>query len=885
MRRPFRPRRSGRGIALIGLLALLIAGVLAYLVTTLGPEAIEAHRRHRTEAALAEARDALMGYALRYRDQQMTLTAPEFPVFGYVPMPDMGESVNLNAALGLPCTSEGCAKLNNSGTNANGTYIGRLPWRTLGIEPLRDGYGECLWYAVSASHKTLENSGAVNWDTLGQIDIVVANGTSSLIGAIASPHDRPLAIIFSPGPLLGNQDRSDLGTDDVTLCRGNYNPSNYIASNVGPVPAGSAYFSGVAETLTSDANRVALATQGAVLTNPGDGTLWANACPTGTDCSLTANSRGLAIAPDTLFNALRKNTNFLTDINSMMDRIVGCLRDDISTSGVAGFGKIQGLDNNSCYGASVVPRGYYPNYKDMIFVSTANGSVNGESCAGALFFANQRGQGQSRATAADKANNANYLEGINTAGGTGPFSGQEQIDRVSDLQSTSQDIVRCLPSTPSFVTAQSSHIPATEPYSPASHSLTLGGTVSSELDPDIANYLFQCAWIPETRAMGSGLRSYFTFRINDAGFSSSPHEGFTFTIVDGDNNNTNACGAAGQHMGYSGNNTELPFIAPPKIGFEVDLRREAVFNPASSDHLLNGRNDPSTDGTHYRGGHVAMVYWGGEMPINTTLTPPPNCIAPAYNSGGVCYLPQEEDDNVHGQPATVRTGFAPPPANPSAPNLPLSVPPDTPAGVYKLDPDRTSIPINQDFHVRVELSRSATTDFQLPQVRVATTASIDLANPFTLTGGVHRFAIDGVFLFDGDRVLVKNQFDTTQNGIYVWHMGSPPTMERATDADTSVELAGLTVEVLQGTSNARSIWRQANTNAALDTDALNWTNIRVKVAAPASTNLANPGSTLDGIRMSTGDRVFVRSVGVYVWHGAATPMTVAPDVVAGAAIR
>jgi hypothetical protein len=37
--------------------------------------------------------------------------------------------------------------------------------------------------------------------------------------------------------------------------------------------------------------------------------------------------------------------------------------------------------------------------------------------------------------------------------------------------------------------------------------------------------------------------------------------------------------------------------------------------------------------------------------------------------------------------------------------------------------------------------------------------------------------------------------------------------------------------------------------------------------------------------MSSGDRVFVRSVGVYVWHGAATPMTVAPDMSTGAAIQ
>ncbi len=52
-----------------------------------------------------------------------------------------------------------------------------------------------------------------------------------------------------------------------------------------------------------------------------------------------------------------------------------------------------------------------------------------------------------------------------------------------------------------------------------------------------------------------------------------------------------------------------------------------------------------------------------------------------------------------------------------------------------------------------------------------------------------------------------------------------------------------------------------------------------RVAAPANVNLVAPGATIDGIAMAASDRVLVRSQtaasenGIYIWNGAATPMT------------
>ena len=58
--------------------------------------------------------------------------------------------------------------------------------------------------------------------------------------------------------------------------------------------------------------------------------------------------------------------------------------------------------------------------------------------------------------------------------------------------------------------------------------------------------------------------------------------------------------------------------------------------------------------------------------------------------------------------------------------------------------------------------------------------------------------IDGVALAVGDRVLAKNQTTSANNGIYVVAAGA---WTRATDADSSAELAGAIVRVQQGTTN------------------------------------------------------------------------------------
>lgn len=89
--------------------------------------------------------------------------------------------------------------------------------------------------------------------------------------------------------------------------------------------------------------------------------------------------------------------------------------------------------------------------------------------------------------------------------------------------------------------------------------------------------------------------------------------------------------------------------------------------------------------------------------------------------------------------------------------------------------------------------------------------------------------IDGITLEDGDRVLVKNQIDPTQNGIYVVSAadaGSATVLTRAEDQDgspASEVSAGNFTYVENGTTNGSTGWvTQGDGQLALNTDNVDW---------------------------------------------------------------
>ncbi|MBK7136524.1 MAG: hypothetical protein IPH73_10040 [Rhodocyclales bacterium] len=711
-----------RGAALLVFMLLMVMGGLFYIFTGLPSDSTGARRTQQTQETLAQAREALVGHALRYREQQTAQGQPG-RMYGYLPLPDLGSTRNNNVG----CLQEGCDAANFAGNALGSTVIGRLPWRTLGIEPLRDSSGECLWYAVSGSHQREQRLSPMNWDALGHLDIVVANGTAALASALAGAHERPVAVIFSAGPPLPGQNRAPAGGDDVARCGGNYDVANYLD------PAAAAALGGVTNYLagTNKAYAVtdalvpkALTTRGRVFASGGN--FLADACPGG-DCSLLANDTGLALTGDALFGAIRKHAYFRTDINALLDRMVNCLRDQAIASGTAAR-----IADNACYDSTQVPLGYYEHYKEMVFLARPSGpfTVNGDgSCAAALIFAGQRGAGQQRATVAQKLDFSNYLEGANlanfSAAGT-VFSGPTTFERAP-AQAPEQDIVRCVPGTPSVTPVTSPTLGANQlvGYDTATRTLTLGRQDVTTGWGYNANALFGCGWFSDVRAIGNGLRSYFNFQFMDAGGSVGLN-GFVFALADAQNgrNTLNSCGAGGSHLGYSGDNGVTPRINYPKIGIEFDQSRQSGYSEFADLSLGNpGRNDPclvsscgAVPANPYPS-HAAIVYWGHEIP-----NPVPDGVSRP-----------NDDDNVHGYPTVGSIVGTRQPPRSHADHV-------TESGIkyvnLKGDPTNSRI-----YHVRVELTpilRTTNADASLSKTTINIEVWIDDDDddiPSTLTSG------------------------------------------------------------------------------------------------------------------------------------------------------
>ena len=123
-------------------------------------------------------------------------------------------------------------------------------------------------------------------------------------------------------------------------------------------------------------------------------------------------------------------------------------------------------------------------------------------------------------------------------------------------------------------------------------------------------------------------------------------------------------------------------------------------------------------------------------------------------------------------------------------------------------------------------------------VRVATTVAVTISTALNVGD-----TIDGVTLADGDRVLVKNQTDASQNGIYL--AGSSPV--RASDANTSAEVtSGMFCFVEEGTVNGdNGFVLTTNDPITLDTTDLTFTQFNGAGQIIAGDALSKSGNTLN----------------------------------------
>jgi len=164
-----------RGAVLMLMLIILVVGATTMMLNSLNSAAALSGRSGITSTALAQAREGLIGRATSDANHP-----------GSLPCPDTINNGTADVLVGGVCPS----------------YIGRLPWKTLGLPNLRDESGESLWYALSPNYRDFTN--IINSNTPGTLQVYDSSGTTLLTPA----GYEATAIIFAPGAIVGTQQRN-----------------------------------------------------------------------------------------------------------------------------------------------------------------------------------------------------------------------------------------------------------------------------------------------------------------------------------------------------------------------------------------------------------------------------------------------------------------------------------------------------------------------------------------------------------------------------------------------------------------------------------------------------------------------------------------------------
>lgn len=545
-----------RGAALMTI--LLIVGVLVAFFAVRALNGANAERDKVTAAALAQAKDALIGFAVTYRENA-PLHADQ--VFGYLPCPD----IDLNDGVSDSC---GVAEV---------TRVGRLPWRTLGIPPLRDSAGECLWYAVSGRAKDNPMWTQFNWDATGQFIVVDADGVN-LAGATA--HNRPFAVVFAPRAVVGAQAR--VAPSATALCGG--------ADLVIPAMAAN-YIESVVSTVAGATSTVTLSTLASAR-------LGAN------------NDQGSWVTGGEVFDRVKRRKDFGDDINTMLDDLEVCLG---SKGGVlpAASATDKGMTainaDIACASVGALKGNVRANWQEnLLYARPGSVTTNTglKACNAVLLFGGERAAGQSRDTPfarTDAATSpANYLEGSNAtrfgavgsppsgpfdmSGGTGSYS----------ASASSRDLVRCITTTPPVISSFANNfagfvtvgVGVTTTVTPGNQSLTIADA------PGVGG---GCFWSPIlTPLAGRVIRAYYDYQFTFAdpfaltSVGADRGNGFSFQMVTGQfAAPPNTCGTEA-NMGVLG---AADVWGADSIIFETDVHRDVARADPVENHsaiLLDG---------------------------------------------------------------------------------------------------------------------------------------------------------------------------------------------------------------------------------------------------------------------------------------------------------
>jgi hypothetical protein len=548
-----RSRRRQGGAALLIFLIIAVIGALAFILDGLSPEEAKTQRGGQTGEALAQAKEALLAYALTYRDQH-----PD-DVYGFLPCPDTNGD-------GYYTPLDNC---DSQGTN----IVGLLPFKTLGLPDLRDENGNCLWYAVSGSFK-VNPAGVLNWDTQGQFE--VRDAGNSILAALNDVRGGAAAVIFAPGAPVG--DRTRTTTTSASRPCGLDSPAygDFIEDK-----------------------------DGATYTFPG--TAGATTTVYQASTSSTGNDRVAWLSPKEIFDRVKKHSDFGDFISNGIAQIKAYY--DTSLPSPAGVATT--LPATNPFSPFTANYYFYANWADNFryLACSPAGSYcyqgsDGNMYDGVLLFGGADVSDAPRASTARTS--ANYFEAGNAltlAGGStaAPCSTAAAVFDSSSAASRAMDFALCLkqepappPFTPTVITGTGDFaVAATSALVANSATTVVLGSATGSSTPRAG-----CTWFPDMVNFEKGIRVYFSFEISTLAVDS----GFMFALADASTNPTTIglCGGTDKYLGYAATDSSLTpgRIAAPKIGLEFDTRRDGTTN--APDSLISLTR------------HLSFVYWGTE---------------------------------------------------------------------------------------------------------------------------------------------------------------------------------------------------------------------------------------------------------------------------------
>ncbi|HJW27058.1 MAG TPA: hypothetical protein VJ576_19360 [Rhodocyclaceae bacterium] len=574
------PRTAQGGNALLVALLVLSVGGAYFALGGLSGIRERLQRDEQTQAVLAQAKEALIGFAATYREQHPAPGPVYNEVFGFLPCPDTN--------------NDGVAEASCDDTDVS--VIGRLPWRTLGLPPLRDSAGECLWYAVSGRVKNGSNpkTAAMNWDTIGQFLLQDAAGN---LLAGASAHDRPLAVVIAPGAAIGAQVRPSAGASE---CGGSNVVSAYL-DGADPI------YAGVVPAANADST-LAVATDDSIRAG-------------------TNNDRAQWLNADDVFRRVRARRAFADDVNGILDEFKLCLdrvANPPTASGAKGFDGVfdwvTSATNCAPYDSPGSPKRQFLEHWRNNFLYTKPATAptfNGGPCTAVLLFGGARVAGQSRGTPAEIATAANYLEGANAAAfpdGTGYVAAQPSAFNAA---SPGTDLIRCITGYPAGSISFAANF---ADFAAAGNGVSLDTTYQTISLAGTASATGGCFWYPNPLPLaGRTLRAYYryAFAFPDTyaltGSGTDRGNGFTFQLVRSDlpNSPVSLCGRTIDMGALT--------IGTPGAGGGLSVYSFTIESDVRQDV---GNLDPS-------GNHTAILAYGNLAHTPTNGTPTTACNASA----------------------------------------------------------------------------------------------------------------------------------------------------------------------------------------------------------------------------------------------------------------